>query len=314
MDEGQRSLLRRTVARDCSSDEFELFVMQCERTGLDPSSRQIYLIERSAKDANGNWIKKYDIQISIDGYRLVAQRSGEYEGQSGPFWCGTDGQWVDVWLNAYPPSAAKVGVWRRGFREPVWGVAKYEEYAQLKKDGKPNTMWAKMPANQLAKCAESLALRKAYPQELSGLYTDVEMEQAQDVAVETPTIQAIVDSGLTSVDDIERIEAGGPADEPHWTETQNWKTFYVYCTKNLGLTHDEVHEALEVDSAKKFAGTKEEAFNALKAYAASKAEAASTATDTETEETHDGQIDLEEFFASDDAPDSGKNAVDAISR
>jgi phage recombination protein Bet len=293
MDEGQRSLIRRTVARDCSSDEFELFVMQCERTGLDPLARQIYLIERSAKDANGNWIKKYDIQISIDGYRLVAQRSGEYEGQSGPFWCGTDGQWVDVWLNAYPPSAAKVGVWRRGFREPVWGVAKYEEYAQLKKDGKPNMMWAKMPANQLAKCAESLALRKAYPQELSGLYTDIEMEQAeqaQDVAV--GTVQAMADDGPVAVQ--------------HWIKDKASRgKFWKYTKETLGLTRDEVHEALEVEHVENYTKGKDTAFAELKEYAAEKSKALQGAGDVDT------QVNLDEFFDTDGA---GHDAIGAISR
>lgn len=176
-DDEQVNVIRSQVAPGATDAELSLFLMYCQRTGLDPFSRQIYLSERKSKDDRGNWVVKRMPETTIDGFRVCAERSGGYEGQLGPFWCGENGQWSDVWLFTDPPLAAKVGILRRGFREPLWAVAMYDEYCQRKSDGQPNSMWRKMPANQLAKCAESLGLRKAFPRELSGVYSREEMPE-----------------------------------------------------------------------------------------------------------------------------------------
>lgn len=164
----QIDLWKRTYCKGVSNDELELFVNVCRRTGLSPEARQIFAVKR------GNTMT---IQTSIDGLRLIAERSGKYAGQLGPFYTDDGVKWLDCWVKDTPPLAAKVAALRHDFKEPVWASARFKAYSQSSQP------WQKMPDLMIAKCAEALALRKAFPQECSGLYTEDEMEHVNVIKV-----------------------------------------------------------------------------------------------------------------------------------
>lgn len=171
-DEKQLAALRQLGVKDASNGDLAVFFHVCGRTGLDPFSKQIYMISRWTKDG-----PRQTIQTGIDGYRLIARRAAKASGEdlsySDTEWCGPDGKWADVWLPDEHPFAVKQVIYRGESRFSA--VALWREYVQTNKDGSPNSMWSRMAAAMLAKCAEAAVLRKAFPQDLSGIYVDEEM-------------------------------------------------------------------------------------------------------------------------------------------
>ena len=176
----------------------------CQSTGLDPFKRQIYLIERKGK---------FTPQTSIDGFRIIRDRSGVYDGDETE-WCGDDNVWSDAWLGDGFPKAARVKLYVKGRKMPVVATALWSEYVQTKGDGGITQMWATKSSHMLAKVAEALAIRKAFPDDTGGLYTDDEMMQATNGEPEQPARR----KGSPGIMDLDtppepaRQQYGAPAD------------------------------------------------------------------------------------------------------
>lgn len=181
-----RDLIKRTVGKDLTDDELDLFLYHCRQYGLDPLLGQIHATKRKQRNDDGSYTGRMVIQVGIDGYRAMAQRTGRYcpgpityhENKDGRFYAATATVYIRV-----PSGEPGHSEWR-----PVEATAYVREYMQTRYDKEsgqhvPNAMWAKMPRNQTAKCAEALAIRRALP-DLGGVRTDEEMEQADSEHVE----------------------------------------------------------------------------------------------------------------------------------
>jgi len=179
--EDQVKLIKSQVAPNATDSELQMFLYQCKRTGLDALTRQIYCIHRGGK---------MTIQTSIDGFRVIAERSGDYAGQDEPIFNEQDGKIISCKVTVYR--------FKGDLRYPAAvGVAYMAEY------NAGNTMWNKMPHTMLAKCAEALALRKAYPQDLSGLYTTDEMMQVEEQKKAEPVEAQPIEVQAEIVPDLE---------------------------------------------------------------------------------------------------------------
>lgn len=173
--EEEIKLIKSSKCPDSTDAEFKLFVYDCQSRGLNPLKNEIHFIKRNSYNPKtGKSEGRATHQVGIDGFRIIAQRSGEYRGQ-------TKVEFGEVmnFMGQKVPEYAEVGVYRQGFEGAVYGRAYFSEYAQVFKD-KMGSMWAKMPRGQIAKCAEALALRRAFPDCLAGLYTPDEMGQAEN--------------------------------------------------------------------------------------------------------------------------------------
>jgi len=165
-------LIKDTVCKGSTDNELALFLHACNHSGLDPIRRQIYAVFRFDRSLNR---KAMTIQTGIDGYRSISDRTGNYAPGAKPaFKYDGDGKLISA--------TAYIKKWAHGEWQAVEADALWEEYVQTGADGKPQGKWQTMPHTMLAKCAEAICHRKAFPNAQAGILTEEEMEQADSMA------------------------------------------------------------------------------------------------------------------------------------
>lgn len=202
-------VIQGNLLKGAPEHEVKRFLITCERTGLDPFSRQIYghiqNTNKRYKDAQGkwqdNWQKSLVIITSIDGFRAIAERSGEYRGQTAPEWHYSDDEGKQAWRDVFVPKrdgkgnpltipdACRVGILRANFEGVCYGVANFQSFAKYTRDDDGVSLdlfWKKMPEHMIAKIAEAQGFRKAFPLLACGLFVEEEISRLDTEEEEAP--------------------------------------------------------------------------------------------------------------------------------
>lgn len=158
-------ILNKIIPQGCPQAQIDFFATVCEKKKLDPMLKQIHLVERKSKDSFGKWVASYTIQAGIDGMRVIAQRNCKII--SYKRW--TEKREDDLY------GICEIDTEDRG---KYYDELPFKEYVQTKSDGSPNHFWKQFPQTMIKKCAEESVLRMMSPEDLSGVYGDDEMSQA----------------------------------------------------------------------------------------------------------------------------------------
>jgi len=242
------------IPNNTPEGNIKMFARYCSETNLSPFKRQVHLVKRYSKDGD-----KYTIQTGIDGYRAIANRTGVYAGNDDYRFDEGLSQYECMQSNRKHPQIAIATVYKLvgGVRVPFTASAEWSAYCPPEKQ---MFMWTKMPFLMLGKCAEAIALRKAFPEEISGIYTDEEMQQA-DVVVETkkeavkPEVQeaVIVENKKTDFfDDTEKRNSA--LSKIHGAkDVQTIEKIETYAHKllNEGIITEETFKEIGVEITKK---------------------------------------------------------------
>ena len=221
----QVDLIKSQIAVGATDDELRLFLYVADKSGLDPLTKQIYFIKRGGR---------MTIQTAIDGFRAIADRTGQYSSSDEPIF--------EEEGNKPVKATVTVGKIVQGVVGKFTATARWSEYYPEKGQ---TFMWDKMPHTMLGKCAEALALRKAFPAQLSGLYTGDEMDQAGKDGIPNQTTVVNPKGGSKQLEESLKEE---PSKEPEPTMEQS-QSFMDTAQKQLDeafafCENTEIHDRI----------------------------------------------------------------------
>ena len=216
--EQELSAIRAEYCKGATDTQFDLFISECKARSLRPGVHLVFQL-RNSKEYDPTigasvFVKKPYWITTIAALRLIAQRTGEYLGQGPDEFVYLDAEGLPTIKSDIPlptsktdptprePWVARAKVYRKGFTEPMIGMARFEAYAGTRKVDKNSNevvltdMWLKRGSEQLQKCAEALALRKAFAEEMSGLMI---LEELKEVEEHTPTVTAVTPASVVPV-------------------------------------------------------------------------------------------------------------------
>jgi hypothetical protein len=189
--EEQKLAYRKVLAPNASDEQWSYFIIEAERRNLIPGVHVIFQV-RNAEEFSKELQRKISVQkvtlvTTINALRLIAERSGKFQGYGKfTYYYATEtGEPTITSIIPFgrTPHAVSVELFRAGWQQPLFAVARYEACVQLKGDKTPTSMWIKRGEEQLAKCAEAAGLRMVAPEECGGLYIEEEMGNVENDSI-----------------------------------------------------------------------------------------------------------------------------------
>ena len=184
---------REELFQGFTDSQFNLAIAECKRRNLVPGQHIFFQLRNSSEwdptiGAKVN-TKKLTKVTTIDAFRLISHRTGEYIGQGKGKFYYLDGENNPTVVSEIPlphptqpntprePWAASIPIYRKGFQEPVEVVCRFDAYAVTRKSGQSVVLtdqWVRRGPEQLLKCSEAASRRAAFPEELGSFYLSEE--------------------------------------------------------------------------------------------------------------------------------------------
>lgn len=181
-----------------TDQEAMMFLGLCKGQKLNPFIKEAYLIKYGDKQPATMVVSK-DVFMKraiknpdfegIESGVIVLNSYGEVEYKKGAFYLKNQEQLVGAWATVY----------RKNWKYPISVEVNYDEYVGKKSNGEVNGQWSSKPATMIIKVAETQALRKAFVEDLQGMYDESEMNVSVEnnvvEVVDTPQVkQGVVDA------------------------------------------------------------------------------------------------------------------------